>query len=71
MSLLGPSGCGKSAALRLIAGLMPPTAGRISRGGGQKADDLGVVFEEPTLMPWATVAKNVFLPFRRGRASTS
>ncbi|MEM9853506.1 MAG: ABC transporter ATP-binding protein [Pseudomonadota bacterium] len=64
ISLLGPSGCGKSTALRLIAGLMPPTLGRIEWEGGQSADDLGVVFQEPTLMPWATVEKNVFLPFR-------
>jgi len=64
ISLLGPSGCGKSTALRLIAGLMPPTLGRIDWEGGQSADDLGVVFQEPTLMPWSTVEKNVFLPFR-------
>ena len=64
ISLLGPSGCGKSTALRLIAGLMPPTLGRIDWEGGQSADDLGVVFQEPTLMPWATVEKNVYLPFR-------
>jgi NitT/TauT family transport system ATP-binding protein len=64
ISLLGPSGCGKSTALRLIAGLMRPTAGRIQWEGGQGADDLGVVFQEPTLMPWATVEKNVYLPFR-------
>lgn len=64
ISLLGPSGCGKSTALRLIAGLMPPTLGRIEWEGGQSADDLGVVFQEPTLMPWATVEKNVYLPFR-------
>lgn len=64
MSLLGPSGCGKSTALRLIAGLMPPTRGKITWEGGQGSDDLGVVFQEPTLMPWATVAENVWLPFR-------
>jgi NitT/TauT family transport system ATP-binding protein len=64
ISLLGPSGCGKSTALRLIAGLMRPTAGRIQWEGGQGVDDLGVVFQEPTLMPWTTVAKNVYLPFR-------
>ncbi|MEO0485763.1 MAG: ABC transporter ATP-binding protein [Pseudomonadota bacterium] len=69
ISLLGPSGCGKSTALRLIAGLMPPTLGRIEWEGGQSADDLGVVFQEPTLMPWATVEKNVYLPFRlRGQS---
>jgi NitT/TauT family transport system ATP-binding protein len=68
ISLLGPSGCGKSTALRLIAGLSTPTSGRILWEGSKGAGDLGVVFQEPTLMPWATVAENVFLPFRlRGR----
>ena len=64
ISLLGPSGCGKSTALRLVAGLSTPTAGRIQWEGGKGTGDLGVVFQEPTLMPWATVAENVFLPFR-------
>jgi len=64
VSLLGPSGCGKSTALRLISGLLPPTRGKIAWDGGRNADDLGVVFQEPTLMPWATVAQNVWLPFR-------
>jgi NitT/TauT family transport system ATP-binding protein len=72
ISLLGPSGCGKSTALRLIAGLMRPTVGRILWEGGQGTDDLGVVFQEPTLMPWNTVAKNVWLPFRlRGKSFAS
>ncbi|MEM8731113.1 MAG: ABC transporter ATP-binding protein [Pseudomonadota bacterium] len=61
ISLLGPSGCGKSTALRLIAGLIHPSAGRIRWEGSQ---ELGVVFQEPTLMPWATVADNVWLPLR-------
>ncbi len=64
VSLLGPSGCGKSTALRLIADLIHPTRGKITWDGGQGADDLGIVFQEPTLMPWATVAQNVWLPFR-------
>jgi NitT/TauT family transport system ATP-binding protein len=72
ISLLGPSGCGKSTALRLISGLMPPTAGRIVWDGGEHAGDLGFVFQEPTLMPWATVAQNVWLPFRlRGQPFAS
>ncbi|MEM0949624.1 MAG: ABC transporter ATP-binding protein [Pseudomonadota bacterium] len=72
ISLLGPSGCGKSTALRLISGLLHPTSGRISWTGGQSEGDLGVVFQEPTLMPWATVAQNVFLPFRlRGESYAS
>jgi NitT/TauT family transport system ATP-binding protein len=72
ISLLGPSGCGKSTALRLIAGLMQPTQGRILWEGGQGRGDIGVVFQEPTLMPWATVARNVYLPFRlRGQSFAS
>ena len=68
VSLLGPSGCGKSTALRLIAGLGNPTHGSISwRGaasGGRRRNglDIGFVFQEPTLMPWATIARNVMLP---------
>lgn len=72
VSLLGPSGCGKSTALRLIAGLSHPTSGKITWSGGQGAGDLGVVFQEPTLMPWATVAQNVWLPYRlRGKSFNS
>lgn len=72
ISLLGPSGCGKSTALRLISGLMRPTLGRITWEGDASVDDLGVVFQEPTLMPWATVEKNVWLPFRlRGKSLSS
>lgn len=72
VSLLGPSGCGKSTALRLIAGLMQPSAGRIelaTGGAAERGSDIGVVFQEPTLMPWARVAENVWLPWRlQGRS---
>jgi NitT/TauT family transport system ATP-binding protein len=64
VSLLGPSGCGKSTALRIISDLMLPTRGRVEWEGDHGRGDLGVVFQEPTLMPWATVAQNVWLPFR-------
>jgi NitT/TauT family transport system ATP-binding protein len=64
LSLLGPSGCGKSTALRLIAGLMQPTTGRIEWAEPVEPGDLGVVLQEPALMPWATVEKNAYLPFR-------
>jgi NitT/TauT family transport system ATP-binding protein len=69
ISLLGPSGCGKSTALRLIAGLMQPTRGRVRWVDTDARDTLGVVFQEPTLMPWSTVADNVWLPLRlKGRS---
>ena len=72
LSLLGPSGCGKSTALRLISGLMTPTSGSIDWQGGKSDDDLGIVFQEPTLMPWAQVKENVWLPFRlRGKSYNS
>jgi len=68
ISLLGPSGCGKSTALRLIAELIHPTAGSIKWVNGRTDGALAVVLQEPTLMPWATVADNVWLPFRlRGK----
>jgi NitT/TauT family transport system ATP-binding protein len=64
VSLLGPSGCGKSTALRLIAGLSRPTTGRILGPEGAPRGAVGFVFQEPTLMPWATVFDNVWLPLR-------
>jgi len=66
LSLLGPSGCGKSTALRLIAGLARPTAGSVERRlpGTNDIGDIGFVFQEPTLMPWATVEGNIALPLQ-------
>jgi NitT/TauT family transport system ATP-binding protein len=70
VSLLGPSGCGKSTLLRLIAGLGAVSDGTIdwplSRYDvhGEPIRDLGFVFQDPTLMPWATVADNVYLPLK-------
>lgn len=70
--LLGPSGCGKTTMLRLIAGLIPPTSGRVQVGGrdlwaGGRRDpaavaDLGVVFQDANLFPWYTVERNIALP---------
>jgi NitT/TauT family transport system ATP-binding protein len=72
VSLLGPSGCGKSTALRLIAGLSAPSAGtvnvshRATRADGRHP--IGFVFQEPTLMPWASVRENVRLPLKLSHA---
>lgn len=60
LSLLGPSGCGKSTALRLIAGLIAPDHGEIVWTGARP--ELGFVFQEPTLMPWANALTNARLP---------
>ena len=70
LSLLGPSGCGKSTLLRLIAGLGAPSAGSIDwpratyDARGQPERSIGFVFQEPTLMPWASVFDNVYLPLK-------
>jgi len=77
LSLLGPSGCGKSTALRIIAGLSEPSRGAIAwngsgkRVGAESIGDVGFVFQEPTLMPWATVLGNVYLPLKLAGISRS
>jgi NitT/TauT family transport system ATP-binding protein len=79
VALLGASGCGKSTLLRVLAGLSAPTAGSIDwpmathDAQGDPQRDIGFVFQEPTLMPWATVMRNVTLPLelsgvKRGEA---
>jgi len=68
VSLLGPSGCGKSTALRILAGLIEPSDGEVAWRDGAapkgSSGDIGFVFQEPTLMPWASVASNVYLPLK-------
>ena len=69
VALLGPSGCGKSTLLRLIAGLDQTDTGRIDWASGHRPapGEVGFVFQDATLLPWATAAENVALPFRLGR----
>ncbi len=65
VTLLGPSGCGKSTLLRIIAGLAEASRGeRRWPGGAPRLGEIGFVFQEPTLMPWASVADNIYLPLR-------
>jgi NitT/TauT family transport system ATP-binding protein len=60
VSILGPSGCGKSTALRIFAGLLEPDTGTLKWSGSKP--EIGFVFQDPTLMPWATALDNVRLP---------
>ncbi len=60
VALVGPSGCGKSTAMRLLAGLEPPTRGAVTRATGR--GETALVFQAPTLAPWLTAAGNVALP---------
>lgn len=61
LSILGPSGCGKSTILRLISGLEEPSSGEIVRSG---QGEVGFVFQEPTLLPWANTFENVYWPLK-------
>ena len=67
VSIVGPSGCGKSTLLRLIAGLIGPSSGQVGIDGvavdGPRRD-VGVVFQAPTLLPWANVLDNVLFPLK-------
>jgi NitT/TauT family transport system ATP-binding protein len=69
VSIVGPSGCGKSTLLRLIAGLIPLTAGTISVHGRQVLEprqDVALMFQRPTLLPWRTALENALLPPKLG-----
>ena len=57
VTVVGPSGCGKSTLLRAAAGLVPPTTGTVSLG----TQDIGFAFQDPTLLPWRSVLRNVEL----------
>jgi NitT/TauT family transport system ATP-binding protein len=67
VAIVGASGCGKSTLLRLVAGLVPVSLGRVEVGGSLVAEpraDTAMVFQAPTLLPWADVLRNVTFPLR-------
>ncbi len=67
VSLIGPSGCGKSTVLRLVAGLLRPSAGEVRIFGmpvTEPRDEIGMVFQKPTLLPWLSVVDNITFPMR-------
>ncbi len=67
VAVVGPSGCGKSTLLRLIAGLITPTSGSVVIYGEpvtMPRDEIGIVFQKPTLLPWFDVLGNVTFPMR-------
>lgn len=67
VSVVGPSGCGKSTLLRMVSGLLLPSHGKVSVFGQPVTgprDDVGIVFQKPTLLPWLSVRKNVLFPLK-------
>lgn len=74
VSVIGSSGCGKSTLLKIMAGLMPPTKGRVVLEGKPvmgPRPDIGMMFQQATLLPWKTTIENILLPIemREGRAA--
>ena len=72
--LLGPSGCGKSTLLMMIAGLEAVTDGRILAGGALMTEpraEIGIVFQDPTLLPWKTTLQNILFPIEMMRRDRS
>jgi NitT/TauT family transport system ATP-binding protein len=73
-AVIGSSGCGKSTLLKIMAGLTPPSKGRVMLAGtpvlGARAD-IGMMFQQATLFPWRTTLQNILLPIevREGRAA--
>lgn len=74
VSVVGSSGCGKSTLLKIMAGLLPPTTGRVILDGSPvlgPRPDIGIMFQQATLLPWKTAIENIVLPIeiRHGRGA--
>ncbi|MGQ0563720.1 MAG: ABC transporter ATP-binding protein [Gemmobacter sp.] len=74
VSVIGSSGCGKSTLLKIMAGLLPPTEGAVMLEGEPvmgPRDDIGMMFQQATLLPWKTTLENIVLPvsIRQGGAA--
>jgi NitT/TauT family transport system ATP-binding protein len=75
-SIIGPSGCGKSTLLKIMAGLFPPSSGQVLLSGTPvegPRPDIGMMFQQATLLPWRTATENVLLPIeiRKGSRAAS
>ena len=73
-AVIGSSGCGKSTLLKIMAGLMPPTSGRVVLDGRSvmgPREDIGMMFQQATLLPWKTAIENIVMPIsiREGRGA--
>jgi NitT/TauT family transport system ATP-binding protein len=67
LALVGPSGCGKSTILKLVSNLLRPTTGVVIVGGREvaaKALRIGMAFQNPTMLPWLTIERNIMLPLK-------
>lgn len=74
VAVIGSSGCGKSTLLRVVSGLMPVSAGSTKISGSPilgPRSDVGIVFQQPTLLPWKTIIENVLIPIRAQGLSTA
>ena len=74
VSIIGPSGCGKSTLLRLVGGLLEPDGGAITIGGrtpqeAQRRKEISFVFQDPALLPWRNVLRNIALPLEINRGT--
>ena len=69
VSIIGPSGAGKSTLLRLVAGLEPPSSGRIELRSSRRRPDVRLMFQEDRLLPWRTVLRNVTLGLKGREAN--